>query len=201
MTDLDTAKAHLSGHSLCLCKDGAWFTDDGRGISPMLRLIGENRGLRGYAAADIIVGKAAAMLFVKAGVAAVYGEVMSKAGKAYLEAHGIPCADFGSASLALFRHGTARFAVYLMLVLLQNVTIQTTTCSGAAPPSPRGKAFACLEDSAIRLPFVRSYKKQGLTVAAVPCFLIISRRSRRVFLTADPSTAGSARRREQFIVF
>ncbi len=47
MTDLDTAKAHLSGHSLCLCKDGAWFTDDGRGISPMLRLIGENRGLRG----------------------------------------------------------------------------------------------------------------------------------------------------------
>ena len=68
MTDLDTAKAHLSGHSLCLCKDGAWFTDDGRGISPMLRLIGENRGLRGYAAADIIVGKAAAMLFVKAGI-------------------------------------------------------------------------------------------------------------------------------------
>ncbi|MBQ5743685.1 MAG: DUF1893 domain-containing protein, partial [Ruminococcus sp.] len=73
----------------------AWFTDDGRGISPMLRLIGENRGLRGYAAADIIVGKAAAMLFVKAGIAAVYGEVMSKAGKAYLEAHGIPCA-FGT---------------------------------------------------------------------------------------------------------
>ncbi len=71
MTDLDTAKAHLSGHSLCLCKDGAWFTDDGRGISPMLRLIGENRGLRGYAAADIIVGKAAAMLFVKAGIAAM----------------------------------------------------------------------------------------------------------------------------------
>ncbi len=76
MTDLDTAKAHLSGHSLCLCKDGAWFTDDGRGISPMLRLIGENRGLRGYAAADIIVGKAAAMLFVKAGIAAVYGKVI-----------------------------------------------------------------------------------------------------------------------------
>ena len=95
MTDLDTAKAHLSGHSLCLCKDGAWFTDDGRGISPMLRLIGENRGLRGYAAADIIVGKAAAMLFVKAGIAAVYGEVMSAAGKAYLDAHGIPCA-FGT---------------------------------------------------------------------------------------------------------
>lgn len=92
MTDLETAKAHLSGHSLCLCKDGAWFTDDGRGISPMLRLLGETRDLRGYAAADSIVGKAAAMLFVKAGIAAVYGEVMSEAGRAYLEAHGIPCA-------------------------------------------------------------------------------------------------------------
>jgi len=91
MTDLDTAKAHLSGHSLCLCRDGAWFTDDGRGISPMLRLLGENRDLRGYAAADIIVGKAAAMLFVKAGIAAVYGEVMSAGGRATLEAHGIPC--------------------------------------------------------------------------------------------------------------
>lgn len=95
MTDLETAKAHLSGHSLCLCKDGAWFTDDGRGISPMLRLLGENRDLRGYAAADSIVGKAAAMLFVKAGIAAVYSEVMSEAGRAYLEAHGIPCA-FGT---------------------------------------------------------------------------------------------------------
>ena len=92
MTDLETAKAHLSGHSLCLCKDGAWFTDDDRGIAPMLRLLGENRDLRGYAAADSIVGKAAAMLFVKAGIAAVYGKVMSEAGRAYLEAHGVPCA-------------------------------------------------------------------------------------------------------------
>ena len=91
MTDLETAKAHLSGHSLCLCRDGAWFTDDGRGISPMLRLLEENRDLRGYAAADIIVGKAAALLFVRAGIAAVYGEVMSAAGRATLEAHGIPC--------------------------------------------------------------------------------------------------------------
>ena len=91
MSDLDIAKEHLNGHSICLCKNGEWFTDDGGGISPMMRFLGENRDLRGYAGADVIVGKAAAMLFVKSGIAAVYGEVMSKAAKAYLEERRIPC--------------------------------------------------------------------------------------------------------------
>lgn len=90
MTDLEIAKSQLAGHSICLCKDGAWFTDDGRGISPMLRFLDESRDLRGFSAADQIVGKAAAMLFVKAGIAAVYGEVMSQAGAEFLEANGIP---------------------------------------------------------------------------------------------------------------
>ena len=90
MTDLDIARSQLAGHSICLCKGGEWFTDDGRGISPMLRFLGENRDLRGFSAADQIVGKAAAMLFVKAGIAAVYGEVMSQAGAEFLAANGIP---------------------------------------------------------------------------------------------------------------
>lgn len=91
MTDIEIARAHLDGHSLCLCRDGAFFTDDGRGISPMMRLIAEGRDLSGYAAADVIVGKAAAMLFVKSGIREVYGAVMSEAGYAYLNAHGVPC--------------------------------------------------------------------------------------------------------------
>lgn len=33
----------------------------------------------------------AAMLFVKAGIIGVHGRTMSESGKAYLEAHGIPC--------------------------------------------------------------------------------------------------------------
>ena len=91
MSDLATAKEHLAGHAICLCKNGEWITDDGRGISPMMRFLGENRDLRGYAAADVIVGKAAAMLFVRAGIVAVYGEVMSKAAKKYLEERQIFC--------------------------------------------------------------------------------------------------------------
>ncbi len=92
MTDIELAKAHLDGHSICLCRDGEYFTDDGRGISPMIRLIEEGRDLHGYAVADIIVGKAAAMLFIKAGIHEVYGEVMSRAGYDCLQQHDIPCA-------------------------------------------------------------------------------------------------------------
>ena len=91
MTDIEIAKANLSGHSICLCKDGDIITDDGRGISPMMRFIHEGRDLSGYSAADVIVGKAAAMLFVKAGIVEVYGKVMSTAGRDYLIRHDIPC--------------------------------------------------------------------------------------------------------------
>lgn len=91
MTDLELAKANLNHHSICLCKGGEIITDDGRGISPMMRFIHEGRDLSGCSVADVIVGKAAAMLFVKAGVAAVFGRVMSTAGRDYLREHNIPC--------------------------------------------------------------------------------------------------------------
>ncbi|MBQ8927756.1 MAG: DUF1893 domain-containing protein [Oscillospiraceae bacterium] len=91
MTDFERAVAQLPGHSLCLCRGEELLTEDGRGIYPMLRLIGEGRDLEGFSCADVIVGKAAAMLFVKAGIRAVYGAVMSESGRRYLEEHGIPC--------------------------------------------------------------------------------------------------------------
>ena len=91
MTDLDIAKANLKGHSICLCRDGEIITDDGRGISPMMRFINDGRDLSGYSVADVIVGKAAAMLFVKAGIAEVYGKVISTAGRDHLIRHNIPC--------------------------------------------------------------------------------------------------------------
>ena len=91
MTDIEIAKANLSGHSICLCKGGGIITDNGRGITPMMRFIAEGRDLSGYSVADVIVGKAAATLFVKAGIAEVYGKVMSAAGRDQLIRHGIPC--------------------------------------------------------------------------------------------------------------
>lgn len=91
MNDIEIAKAELKDHSICICKDGRFFTDDGRGISPMMRFIAEERDLIGSSVADVIVGKAAAMLFIKAGIAEVYGRVMSKAARDCLTERGIPC--------------------------------------------------------------------------------------------------------------
>ena len=95
MSDIDIAKENLHGHSICLCRHGEIIFDYGKGISPMMKFIAADRDLRGYCAADLIVGKAAAMLFVKAGIAEVYGETMSEAGAGYLKSHGIPF-DYGT---------------------------------------------------------------------------------------------------------
>lgn len=89
MTDLQTAKNNLAGHTICLCKDGERLYSDERGIAPMMSFIAEGYDLSNYSVADKVVGKAAALLFVKCGIVAAYAENLSKSGKAVLEANGI----------------------------------------------------------------------------------------------------------------
>ncbi|MFZ5975718.1 MAG: DUF1893 domain-containing protein [Bacillota bacterium] len=80
MTDIDHAKTlFLSGKYTCvLYKDGIVHTSALSGISPMVEFLTAGVNLNGFSAADKIVGKAAAMLFVLAGVAEVYAPVMSE---------------------------------------------------------------------------------------------------------------------------
>ena len=85
MTDLEIAKSNLIGHTLCLCKDGKCILSDKRGIAPMMDLIAEGVDLSGYSVADVVVGKAAAMLFVKCGVKSVFAKTLSENGKRILE--------------------------------------------------------------------------------------------------------------------
>ena len=94
MSDLDTARENLKNHSICLCRNGEIIVSDKRGISPMMGFISQGLDLEGYSAADIITGKAAAMLFVKAGIVSVYSKVMSYPALDYLKEHGIT-ADYG----------------------------------------------------------------------------------------------------------
>lgn len=89
MTDLQTAKNNLSGHTICLCKDGNCLYSESRGISPMMNFISDGVDLAGYAAADIVVGKAAALLFVKCGIKQVFAKTLSQNGKRILELYGI----------------------------------------------------------------------------------------------------------------
>ncbi len=89
MTDLEIAKARLYVHKLCLCKNGKVITSDARGIAPMMDLIADGKDLNGYSAADVVVGKAVAMLFVKCGVRAVYAKTLSDSAKDFLVNHGV----------------------------------------------------------------------------------------------------------------
>ena len=89
MIDLKIAEAGLDGHTICLCKDGRCLFSDKRGIAPMLGFIAQGENLRGYSAADLIVGKAAALLFAKSGVVSVYAKVLSQGGKEVLQKFGV----------------------------------------------------------------------------------------------------------------
>lgn len=91
MTDLEQAIAALQPpHTLALCRDGTLLTSDRRGVAPMVTFLREGRALEGYAAADRVVGKAAAWLFILAGVRAVYAATLSEGGRELLTRHGIP---------------------------------------------------------------------------------------------------------------
>lgn len=91
MNDLARAREILESErcTCVLCRMDMVYLRRERGISPMLDLIGEHTDLRDYSAADTIVGKAAALLFVYAGVTAVHAKVMSKAAAMVLAEHHI----------------------------------------------------------------------------------------------------------------
>ncbi len=92
MTNLETAKETLKiGNYTCvLCKGEQIYTATKRGVAPMLEFIDRGTDLRGFSAADKVIGKAAAMLFVHAGVTEVYADVMSKAAADFLSKKGLP---------------------------------------------------------------------------------------------------------------
>ncbi len=89
MTDLQIAENNLAGHTICLCKDGNCLYSKKKGISPMMDFIASGVDLAGYSVADLVVGKAAAFLFVKCGIKKVFAKTLSEKGKKILELYGI----------------------------------------------------------------------------------------------------------------
>lgn len=90
MTDLQLAKDNLSGHTISLCKDGSCIFSDARGIAPMMSFIADGVDLSGYSVADLVVGKAVAMLFVKCGIKQVYAKTLSVSGREILQRYAVP---------------------------------------------------------------------------------------------------------------
>lgn len=87
MNNLDKAKEILNGgdYTCVLYKNGVTYLSEARGVAPMLNFIDNQTDLKGFAAADKVVGKAAAMLFALAGIKELYAVVMSKSAEEFLE--------------------------------------------------------------------------------------------------------------------
>ena len=97
MNSLEKAKELLKndGYTCVLCRDNEIITSTERGVAPMLHNIEKGIDLKGFSAADKVIGKAAAMLFHIAGISYLYGEIMSKPAAEYLAGTDI-CFSYGT---------------------------------------------------------------------------------------------------------
>lgn len=90
--NLDKAKRLLDSKNVTLALVGAReyaYISDLRGIAPMANFISEEKNLEGFCAADRVVGKAAAMLFILAKIKEVYAQVITHEAANLLISHGI----------------------------------------------------------------------------------------------------------------
>lgn len=91
MTD-DLKKAQallLTGQYTCvLCKGPQTITSTDRGVRPLVKLL-EAGNLHGFCAADKVVGKATAFLYILLGVRTVYTPIASTHAVHVLQEHGI----------------------------------------------------------------------------------------------------------------
>ena len=75
--------------TVALCRGDVTYTDTHRGVAPLLALLDTAADAAGFSAADKVVGKGAAFLYLRLGVAAVYAPVMSEGAYALLTSHGV----------------------------------------------------------------------------------------------------------------
>ena len=89
--DLDREKTLLEfeGYTCVLCRDDKVYVSTKRGVSPLLEWLESSIDMKGFSAADKVIGKAAAFLFVLAGIREVYAPVISTAAMGVFEQCGI----------------------------------------------------------------------------------------------------------------
>lgn len=81
----------ISGEFTLVLFDGkTLLTDTKRGVKPLFDLLDKNTDLSGFSAADKVVGKAAAFLYVLLNIKEVYADVISTHALVVFEQHKIP---------------------------------------------------------------------------------------------------------------
>lgn len=106
--DLALAREHLlAGEFTCVIRKGQTeYTTRERGVKPLVRWLTEGTDLRGFSAADKVVGKATAYLYCLLGVKAVYAHVMSVSAARVLEENGISVTQGRLVENIINRQGT-----------------------------------------------------------------------------------------------
>ena len=88
---MNRARALLAqgDYTVALCRGDVTYTDTRRGVAPLLGLLDAGTDVTAFAAADKVVGKAAAFLYLRLGVAAVHAGVISAPAYDLLTANGV----------------------------------------------------------------------------------------------------------------
>ncbi len=91
MIDLEYAKALLreNNYTCVICRGQALYTSQARGVKPLATWYAGGMDFSGFSAADKVVGKATAWLYVLLDVKAVWAGVISRSALAVLEENGI----------------------------------------------------------------------------------------------------------------
>ncbi len=90
--DLQRARQLLEdeNYTCVLCREDVTYISTRRGVAPLLNWLDENTDLRGFSAADRVVGRATAYLYYLLGVKEVFARVMSRPATQVLADYGIP---------------------------------------------------------------------------------------------------------------
>lgn len=94
------------GYTCFLHKNGTICTATERGVKPLVLWLTEGVDVAGFSAADKVVGRATAYLYVLLGVKEVWAAVMSEAAAEVLNRHGITAAQEKLVPNIINRQGT-----------------------------------------------------------------------------------------------
>ena len=91
MKELEFAKNMLldNEYTCVICQEETVHTSTFRGVKPLVQWLDQGLDVKGFYAADKVIGRATAFLYVLLGVQAVYAHVISKPALEVLEAHQI----------------------------------------------------------------------------------------------------------------
>ena len=91
MKNLEFAKETLlnNDYTCVICQGETVYTSTFRGVKPLVQWLDRKLDVKGFSAADKVIGRATAFLYVLLDVQEVYAHVMSRAAAEVLEMGGI----------------------------------------------------------------------------------------------------------------